>query len=150
MTRPSLVRLSSKKPCPVRDQFRFLLLVLCTYLIVWHIWAHAATTFLRSNRFSVLVQAFEFQQYKDRGPVTLATDQAEAMLKSMESSQVVVTAMLTSPYIGPLKEDARAWEAKLSKLIDILEKVSSQYVYTVCSYNCTSHNDVANCSYIIE
>ena len=54
-----------------------------------------------------------FQKYKDRGPIYLEKDNSEHLLEQLENAQNLLANMLTSRYVGPLREEAAGWAEKL-------------------------------------
>ncbi len=58
-------------------------------------------------------QVLTFQKYKDRGPIYLEKDNSEHLLEQLENAQNLLANMLTSRYVGPLREEAAGWAEKL-------------------------------------
>ncbi len=58
-------------------------------------------------------QVLSFEEYKKRGPIYLEKDNSEHLLEQLENAQALLATMLTSRYIGPLREEAAGWAEKL-------------------------------------
>lgn len=54
-----------------------------------------------------------FVNYKNRGPIFLEKDYSEHLLEQLENAQAILANMLTSKYVGPLREEAAGWAEKL-------------------------------------
>ena len=62
-----------------------------------------------------------FENYHKRGPVLLDKTSTERILEQLEDAQAMLAQMLTSKYIGPLREEAASWAEKLREVGDVLE-----------------------------
>ena len=58
-------------------------------------------------------QVLTFTEYKRRGPIYLEKDSMEHLLEQLENAQAILASMLTSRYVGPLREEAAGWAEKL-------------------------------------
>ena len=58
-------------------------------------------------------QVLTFTDYKRRGPIYLEKDSMEHLLEQLENAQAILASMLTSRYVGPLREEAAGWAEKL-------------------------------------
>lgn len=54
-----------------------------------------------------------FVNYKNRGFIFLEKDYSEHLLEQLENAQAILANMLTSKYVGPLREEAAGWAEKL-------------------------------------
>ncbi|XP_022081686.1 dynein gamma chain, flagellar outer arm-like [Acanthaster planci] len=67
-------------------------------------------------------QVLSFEEYKKRGPIYLEKDNSEHLLEQLENAQALLANMLTSRYIGPLREEAAGWAEKLKGVAEVLEQ----------------------------
>ncbi|XP_071801693.1 uncharacterized protein [Asterias amurensis] len=67
-------------------------------------------------------QVLSFEEYKKRGPIYLEKDNSEHLLEQLENAQALLATMLTSRYIGPLREEAAGWAEKLKGVAEVLEQ----------------------------
>ena len=63
-----------------------------------------------------------FEPYKRRGPMYLDKAFTERLLEQLEDAQALLAQMLTSRYIGPLREEAASWAEKLKEVAEVLEQ----------------------------
>ena len=78
------------------------------------------------------LQVLNFEQYKMRGPMYLDKAFTERLLEQLEDAQALLAQMLTSRYIGPLREEAASWAEKLKEVGEVLElwlEVQDQWQY---------------------
>ncbi|KAL5009692.1 hypothetical protein ScPMuIL_011997 [Solemya velum] len=66
-------------------------------------------------------QVLSFEHYKRRGPVYLDKVFTERLLEQLEDAQALLANMLTSRYIGPLRDEAASWAEKLKEVAEVLE-----------------------------
>ncbi|XP_070568705.1 dynein axonemal heavy chain 5-like isoform X4 [Ptychodera flava] len=88
-------------------------------------------------------QVLTFQNYKKRGPIYLEKDSSEHLLEQLEDAQALLANMLTSRYIGPLREEAAGWAEKLKAVGMVLEQWLEvqdlwQYLEAVFSISATA------------
>ncbi|XP_030850579.1 dynein heavy chain 8, axonemal isoform X3 [Strongylocentrotus purpuratus] len=67
-------------------------------------------------------QVMTFTDYKRRGPIYLEKDSMEHLLEQLENAQAVLANMLTSRFVGPLREEAAGWAEKLRGVGEVLEQ----------------------------
>ena len=70
----------------------------------------------------ISVQVFNFEHYKRRGPTYLEKASTERLLEQLEDAQALLAHMLTSRYIGPLRDEAASWAEKLKEVGEVLEQ----------------------------
>ena len=56
------------------------------------------------------------------GPMYLDKLSTERVLEQLEDAQALLAQMLTSRYIGPLREEAASWAEKLKEVAEVLEQ----------------------------
>ncbi|XP_067674368.1 uncharacterized protein [Haliotis asinina] len=66
-------------------------------------------------------QVLNFEHYKKRGPMYLDKAFTERLLEQLEDAQALLASMLTSRYIGPLRDEAASWAEKLKEVAQVLE-----------------------------
>ncbi|XP_055889445.1 dynein axonemal heavy chain 8-like isoform X4 [Biomphalaria glabrata] len=66
-------------------------------------------------------QVLNFQHYKKRGPMYLDKAFTERLLEQLEDAEALLATMLTSRYIGPLRDEAASWAEKLKEVAEVLE-----------------------------
>ena len=66
-------------------------------------------------------QVLTFEHYKKRGPMFLDKAFTERLLEQLEDAQALLASMLTSRYIGPLRDEAASWAEKLKEVAEVLE-----------------------------
>lgn len=66
-------------------------------------------------------QVLAFQPYKRRGPILLDKSFTERLMEQLEDSQAMLATMLTSRYIGPLRDETASWAEKLKEVGEVLE-----------------------------
>ncbi|KAJ8314952.1 hypothetical protein KUTeg_007102 [Tegillarca granosa] len=66
-------------------------------------------------------QVLAFEHYKKRGPMFLDKAFTERLLEQLEDAQALLANMLTSRYIGPLRDEAASWAEKLKEVAEVLE-----------------------------
>ncbi|XP_052807484.1 dynein axonemal heavy chain 5-like isoform X7 [Mya arenaria] len=66
-------------------------------------------------------QVLAFEPYKRRGPIYLDKVSTERLLEQLEDAQALLANMLTSRYIGPLRDEAASWAEKLKEVAEVLE-----------------------------
>ncbi|MBN3318102.1 DYH6 protein, partial [Atractosteus spatula] len=66
-------------------------------------------------------QVLSFEAYRTMGPVLLGKEDTLLTLEQAEHARLLLAQMLTSPHIGPLKEEAASWTDKLKEVGNILE-----------------------------
>ncbi|XP_053397319.1 dynein axonemal heavy chain 5-like isoform X6 [Mercenaria mercenaria] len=66
-------------------------------------------------------QVLAFEHYKRRGPIYLDKVFTERLLEQLEDAQALLANMLTSRYIGPLRDEAASWAEKLKEVAEVLE-----------------------------
>ncbi|ESO89151.1 hypothetical protein LOTGIDRAFT_229063 [Lottia gigantea] len=66
-------------------------------------------------------QVLNFEHYKKRGPMYLDKAFTERLLEQLEDAQALLAGMLTSRYIGPLRDEAASWAEKLKEVAEVLE-----------------------------
>ncbi|KAL4232681.1 hypothetical protein ACF0H5_007369 [Mactra antiquata] len=66
-------------------------------------------------------QVLAFEHYKRRGPIYLDKVFTERLLEQLEDAQALLATMLTSRYIGPLRDEAASWAEKLKEVAEVLE-----------------------------
>jgi hypothetical protein len=62
-----------------------------------------------------------FEAYKNRGPIFLEKLATEHLLEQLEDAEALLAGMLTSRYIGPMREEAASWAEKLKEVGEVLE-----------------------------
>ncbi|XP_041462850.1 dynein heavy chain 8, axonemal-like [Lytechinus variegatus] len=67
-------------------------------------------------------QVLTFTEYKRRGPIFLEKDSMEHLLEQLENAQAILANMLTSRFVGPLREEAAGWAEKLRGVGEVLEQ----------------------------
>ncbi|XP_071504103.1 dynein axonemal heavy chain 5-like [Diadema antillarum] len=67
-------------------------------------------------------QVLTFTEYKRRGPIYLEKDSMEHLLEQLENAQAILANMLTSRFVGPLREEAAGWAEKLRGVGEVLEQ----------------------------
>ena len=67
-------------------------------------------------------QVLTFEHYKKRGPMYLEKTSTERLLEQLEDAQALLAIMLTSRYIGPLRDEAAGWAEKLKTVAEVLEQ----------------------------
>ncbi|OWF37572.1 Dynein heavy chain 5, axonemal [Mizuhopecten yessoensis] len=67
-------------------------------------------------------QVLTFEHYKKRGPMYLDKVSTERLLEQLEDAQALLANMLTSRYIGPLRDEAAGWAEKLKTVAEVLEQ----------------------------
>lgn len=72
------------------------------------------------NLFLFIKQVLNFEQYKMRGWMYLDKAFTERLLEQLEDAQALLAQMLTSRYIGPLREEAASWAEKLKEVRESL------------------------------
>ncbi|XP_064629693.1 uncharacterized protein LOC135488785 isoform X2 [Lineus longissimus] len=66
-------------------------------------------------------QVLSFEAYKRRGPIFLEKLATERLLEQLEDAEALLAGMLTSRYIGPMREEAASWAEKLKEVGEVLE-----------------------------
>ncbi|XP_035829673.1 dynein heavy chain 5, axonemal isoform X2 [Aplysia californica] len=66
-------------------------------------------------------QVLNFDHYKKRGPMFLDKAFTERLLEQLEDAEALLATMLTSRYIGPLRDEAASWAEKLKEVAEVLE-----------------------------
>ncbi|CAL1527205.1 unnamed protein product [Lymnaea stagnalis] len=66
-------------------------------------------------------QVLNFEHYKKRGPMYLDKAFTERLLEQLEDAEALLATMLTSRYIGPLRDEAASWAEKLKEVAEVLE-----------------------------
>ncbi|XP_041355189.1 dynein gamma chain, flagellar outer arm-like isoform X3 [Gigantopelta aegis] len=66
-------------------------------------------------------QVLNFEHYKKRGPMFLDKAFTERLLEQLDDAQALLASMLTSRYIGPLRDEAASWAEKLKEVAEVLE-----------------------------
>ena len=66
-------------------------------------------------------QVLSFTVYKDYGEVCFDKEYTERLLEQLEDAQEVLAAMLTSKFVGPLRNEVASWSEKLKTIGDVLE-----------------------------
>ncbi|XP_059166583.1 dynein axonemal heavy chain 8-like [Physella acuta] len=66
-------------------------------------------------------QVLNFEHYKKRGPMFLDKAFTERLLEQLEDAEALLAMMLTSRYIGPLRDEAASWAEKLKEVAEVLE-----------------------------
>lgn len=66
-------------------------------------------------------QVLTFEHYKRRGPIYLDKSFTQRLLEQLEDAQALLASMLTSRYIGPLRDEAASWAEKLKEVAEVLE-----------------------------
>ncbi|GFN75495.1 dynein beta chain, ciliary [Plakobranchus ocellatus] len=66
-------------------------------------------------------QVLNFEHYKKRGPMFLDKAFTERLLEQLEDAEALLATMLTSRYIGPLRDEAASWAEKLKEVAEVLE-----------------------------
>lgn len=66
-------------------------------------------------------QVLSFINYKDYGEICLDRDYTERLLEQLDDAQESLVSMLTSKYIGPLRNEVSSWSEKLKTIGDVLE-----------------------------
>jgi dynein heavy chain len=66
-------------------------------------------------------QVLSFTHYKDYGEVCFDKEYTERLLEQLEDAQEVLAAMLTSKFVGPLRNEVASWSEKLKTIGDVLE-----------------------------
>ena len=69
------------------------------------------------------LQVLTFENFKNRGLVSLSHSNTEHLLDLLEDAQATLALMLTSRHIGPLRDEAAAWAIKLKEIGEVLEQV---------------------------
>ncbi|BFZ10052.1 hypothetical protein BsWGS_13093 [Bradybaena similaris] len=66
-------------------------------------------------------QVLNFVHYKKRGPMFLDKMFTERLLEQLEDAEALLATMLTSRYIGPLRDEAASWAEKLKEVTEVLD-----------------------------
>ncbi|XP_070190368.1 uncharacterized protein [Littorina saxatilis] len=66
-------------------------------------------------------QVLNFEHYKRRGPMYLDKAFTQRLLEQLEDAEALLAVMLTSKYIGPLRDEAASWAEKLKEVAEVLE-----------------------------
>ncbi|CAG5121564.1 unnamed protein product, partial [Candidula unifasciata] len=66
-------------------------------------------------------QVLNFEHYKKRGPMFLDKTFTERLLEQLDDAEALLATMLTSRYIGPLKDEAASWAEKLKEVSEVLD-----------------------------
>lgn len=69
------------------------------------------------------LQILNFEVNKDRNQIFLERPPTEVLLEELENSEAMLAMMLTSPHIGPLREEAATWAQKLKEISVVLEQL---------------------------
>lgn len=69
----------------------------------------------------MVVQVLSFADYKTLGPVCLSVESTERLLDQLEDARATLALMLTSRYIGPLREEVAGWAQKLKDVQEVLD-----------------------------
>jgi dynein heavy chain len=67
-------------------------------------------------------QVLMFEPFKKRGPMYLDKSSTERLLEQLEDAQALLAQMLTSRYVGPLREEAASWAEKLKEVGQVLDQ----------------------------
>lgn len=67
-------------------------------------------------------QVLNFEPFKKRGPMYLDKTSTERLLEQLEDAQALLAQMLTSRYVGPLREEAASWAEKLKEVGQVLDQ----------------------------
>ncbi len=62
-----------------------------------------------------------FIDYKNLGPVSLSVEPTEHLLDQLEDAGATLALMLTSRYIGPLRDEVAGWAQKLKHTQQVLD-----------------------------
>ncbi|XP_025098007.1 LOW QUALITY PROTEIN: dynein gamma chain, flagellar outer arm-like [Pomacea canaliculata] len=66
-------------------------------------------------------QVLNFEHYKRRGPMYLDKAFTQRLLEQLEDAEALLATMLTSKYIGPLRDETATWAEKLKEVAEVLE-----------------------------
>lgn len=77
---------------------------------------------MRSTEEEWTEQVLTFENFKNRGLVSLSHSNTEHLLDLLEDAQATLALMLTSRHIGPLRDEAAAWAIKLKEIGEVLEQ----------------------------
>ena len=66
-------------------------------------------------------QVLSFLPYKDYGEVCLDKFYTERLLEQLDDAQESLVSMLTSKYIGPLRDEVSSWSEKLKTIGEVLD-----------------------------
>uniref|UniRef100_A0A7M5WW14 Dynein heavy chain linker domain-containing protein n=1 Tax=Clytia hemisphaerica TaxID=252671 RepID=A0A7M5WW14_9CNID len=67
-------------------------------------------------------QILKFQSFKSRGLVLFDQDHMNHLLDTLGDAKTTLSAMLTSKYVKPLREEAATWSLKLDEVSEVLEE----------------------------
>ena len=62
-----------------------------------------------------------FEPYKKYGPIYLDKSNTERLIEQLEDAEALLANMLTSRFIGPMREEAASWAEKLKEVGEVLE-----------------------------
>eukprot|EP00961_Rhodomonas_salina_P253308 3423543-Rhodomonas_salina.1 len=66
-------------------------------------------------------QAFAFSNFKQRGPVILASKELGEIMEALEESQMTLGSMAGNRYSAPFREKVQEWIANLSTVSDMVD-----------------------------
>lgn len=66
-------------------------------------------------------QVLSFCHYKDYGEICFDKEYTERLLEQLEDAQEILATMLTSKYVGPLRNEVASWSEKLKTIGEVLE-----------------------------
>ena len=79
-----------------------------------------------------ITMSFEFQNFKNRGPVILKPKELGEIMEALEDSQMQLGSMASNRYSAPFREKLQEWIASLSNVGDIVEQwigVQNLWIY---------------------
>jgi dynein heavy chain len=75
---------------------------------------------------------FEFQNFKNKGPVLLKARELQDILDRLEESSVVLSSMAINKYSAPFRDQVNSWSVELSSVSEVIELwtvVQSMWIY---------------------
>ena len=73
--------------------------------------------------FNFYQQILKFQSFKSRGTVLFDHVHMNHLLDTLGDAKTTLSAMLTTKYVKPLREEAATWSLKLDEVSEVLEEV---------------------------
>jgi dynein heavy chain len=64
---------------------------------------------------------FEFQNFKNKGPVLLKARELQDILDKLEESSVMLSTMAVNKYSAPFKDQVNSWSVELSSVSEVIE-----------------------------
>lgn len=97
-------------------------------------------------------QVLSFENFKKRGPMYLDKAFTQRLLEQLEDAQALLANMLTSRYIGPLRDEAASWAQKLKEVAEVLElwlEVQDLWQYLEAVFSNSTTAKVCTCIHLL-